>query len=200
MIEDYEPNDWKILQDGVCRIFNEIGLNAETDKEITTPRGKVFLDVYAIDPGSVDNIQYIVECKNWNRPINQNVIHSFITVIHEVGANIGYIISKSGFQKGAIECLRNTNIKAFTFKAFQKHYLKIWIDRYFYKKISDISDSLIQYTEPFNSYRDRHIETLSDTRRRKFFELYEKYSVFGIVLASISVKHLTPQLIPTSEY
>ena len=196
MIEHYEPKDWRTLQDGVCRIFNEIGLNAETDKEITTPRWKVTLDVFAIDPGSVDNIQYIVECKNWNRPIPQSVIHSFVTVIHEVGANIGYIISKHGFQKGAIEYLKNTNIKALTFKDFQKHYMKIWVDRYFCKMIRDVSGSLIQYTEPINSYRERYVQTLSDTQRQKFFELYKKYSLFGMVLAAISVRHLMPELIP----
>ena len=74
MIEDPEPNDWKILQDGVCRIFNEIGLKAETNKEVATPRGTVHLDVFAVDPGSVDKIQYIVECKNWNSSIPQSVI------------------------------------------------------------------------------------------------------------------------------
>ena len=64
MIENPEPKQWKSLQAGICRIFNEIGLHAEEDKQITTPRGTVSLDVFAIDLGSVDLIQYIVECKN----------------------------------------------------------------------------------------------------------------------------------------
>ncbi len=93
LIENPEPSDWKILQSGVCRIFNEIGLKAETEKKIKTPRGIVELDVFAVDPGSVDNIQYVVECKNWKTAIPQSVVHSFTTVMHEVGANIGYIVS-----------------------------------------------------------------------------------------------------------
>ncbi len=200
MIEDHEPNDWKILQNGVCRIFNEIGLEAETNKEVTTPRGKVSLDVFAIDPGSVDKIQYIVECKNWNSSIPQSVIHSFTTVIHEVGAHVGYIVSKHGFQKGALDYLNNTNIKALTYKDFQNHYMEIWIDRYFCKKVDDVSDSLIQYTEPFNSRRERFKESLSDRQLKDFSELYDKYYLFGMmILVHVSVRSSMPQFTPRPE-
>ncbi|MCF6156809.1 MAG: hypothetical protein E3K36_16575 [Candidatus Brocadia sp.] len=196
MIEDHEPNDWKILQEGVCRIFNEIGLKAEINKEITTPRGKVSLDVFAIDPGSVDKIQYVVECKNWNSSIPQSVIHLFTTVIHEVGAHVGYIVSKHGFQKGSLEYLRNTNINALTFKDFQNHYMEIWIDRYFCKKVSDESNSLIQYTEPINSRRERYKANLSDAQLKEFSDLYEKYYLFGMILVPISVRSSMPQFTP----
>jgi hypothetical protein len=40
MIDDPNPADWKGLQAGVCRLLNEIGLSAETEKTLTTPRGK----------------------------------------------------------------------------------------------------------------------------------------------------------------
>ena len=63
MIENPEPKEWKTLQAGVCRIFKEIGLHAVENKLVTTVRGTVSLDVFALDPGSVDSIQYVVECK-----------------------------------------------------------------------------------------------------------------------------------------
>ncbi len=88
MIEIPEPKEWKSLQSGFCRIFNEIGLHAEENKLIITPRGSVSLDVFAIDIGSVDSIQYVVECKNWKNSIPQSVVHAFTTIMHEVGANI----------------------------------------------------------------------------------------------------------------
>lgn len=199
MIENYDLNDWKTLQDGVCRIFNEIGLKAETDKEIVTPRGKVSLDVFAVDPGSVDKIQYIVECKNWNSSIPQSVVHSFTTVIHETGAHVGYIISKKGFQKGALEYLRHTNIKALTFKEFQSHYIDNWTDLYFCKKINEVSDSLIQYTEPINSRRERYRKSLSSPRLNEFSELYNKYYLFGMILVPMSLRNSMPQFTPRPE-
>lgn len=145
MIENPEPKNWKTLQSGVCRIFKEIGLHAEENKLITTPRGKISLDVFAMDPGSVDSIQYVVECKNWKNTIPQSVIHAFTTVMHEVGANIGYIISQKGLQKGAKNYLQNTNIKGITFADFRKHYLRIWQERQFCLTIWNVADALIQY-------------------------------------------------------
>ena len=150
MIENPEPKSWKELQSGVCRIFNEIGLEAETEKDIKTPRGSIELDVFALDPGSDDKIQYVVECKNWKNSIPQSVVHSFTTVMHEVGANIGYIVSQRGLQKGAKDYIKNTNIRGVTYSEFQNHYFGIWIDKYFCPTVGNAADSLMQYTEPIN--------------------------------------------------
>lgn len=196
MIENPEPSDWKELQTGVCRIFNDIGLRAAQDKEIKTPRGKVSLDVFAVDPGSVDNIQYVVECKNWKSSIPQSVVHSFTTVMHEVGANIGYIVSQRGLQKGAIDYIRNTNIKGVTYSDFQNHYLGVWIDRHFCTTVGNAADSLMQYTEPINSRRERYKSKLPSELQEKFMELYKKYNSFGMALTMISARPLIAQMIP----
>ena len=196
MIENPEPNDWKKLQYGVCKIFNEIGLKAETEKEIKTPRGTVELDVFALDPGSVDKIQYVVECKNWKSSIPQSVVHSFTTVMHEVGANIGYIVSQRGLQKGAIDYIKNTNIKGVKYSEFQNHYLGVWIDRHFCPTVGNAADSLMQYTEPINSRRERYKSNLSNKLQEDFMTLYNEYNLFGVALTMISARRLMPKLIP----
>ena len=178
MIENPEPKDWKDLQSGVCKIFNEIGLHAEENKLFRTPRGTISLDVFAVDPGSVDSIQYVAECKNWKNSIPQSVVHAFTTVMHEVGANIGYIISKKGIQKGAKNYLQNTNIRGITYADFQKHYLRIWIERQFCNTIWYVADALIQYTEPINSRRERYRESLSPDLNDKFMKLYNMTKMF----------------------
>ena len=63
LIDETLPTDWRDLQAGVCRIFQDIGLTAEESKALKTPRGTVEVDVYAVDEASVDHISYIVECK-----------------------------------------------------------------------------------------------------------------------------------------
>ncbi len=186
MIENPEPKEWKSLQAGVCKIFKEIGLHAEENKIVNTPRGRVSLDVFAVDPGSVDSIQYVVECKNWKNSIPQSVVHSFTTVMHEVGANIGYIISKRGIQKGARNFLQNTNIKSMTYADFQRHYLRIWIERQFCSTIWKVADALNQYTEPINSRRERYRDSLSAELNDKFKKLYDKYYLFGTAMFMIS--------------
>jgi restriction system protein len=186
MIENPEPKEWKALQAGICRLFKEIGLHAEENKIVATPRGTVSLDVFAVDPGSVDSIQYVVECKNWKNSIPQGVVHAFTTVMHEVGANIGYIISKKGIQKGAKKYLQNTNIKGMTYADLQQHYLRMWIERQFCYTIWNVADALIQYTEPINSRRERYRDSLSPVLNDKFRELYDKYCLFGMAMLMIS--------------
>src|SRR5436190_13662071 len=116
------PSDWKDLQDKVCSILNQVGFLAETSKTCETPRGQVELDVYAVDPNSIDKITYVLECKNWETRVSQTIIHAFTTVMHETGAHIGYIISKAGFQSGAYDYITNTNISVFMFSEFQNKY------------------------------------------------------------------------------
>ena len=180
-----EPKDWKDLQNKVNLILNDIGLNSQKEVILNTPRGNVEIDVYATDPKSVDEIKYIIECKNWNNKIPQTVIHSFITIMNETGGNIGYIISKEGFQKGAIEYSTSTNIRLFSYIQFQEHYLKLWYKNSFAKSIYTISSDLTSYTEPINSRRSKYQEKLSSNGAKKFNSLVDKYSNFALMLMVI---------------
>lgn len=192
-----KPNDWQDLQDKVCAILNQVGFESSTSKILKTPRGQVEVDVFAIDPFSIDKIVYVVECKNWENKVPQTVIHSFITVMQETGANVGYIISKAGFQKGAFDYIQNTSIKNLTFGQFQNKYLRAWAGNYFNNEIDKAADSLIQYTEPINSRRERYIAGLPKTERQAVRLLMEKYSLFAFLLlqqGSQNLKRFTPEM------
>lgn len=186
MIENPFPDTWQKLQQQVNQILNEIGLESEVGKTIQTPRGKVEIDVYAIDTKSVDNIKYIIECKNWATSIPQSVVHSFTTVMHECGGNIGYIISKAGLQSGAVEYTRFTNIQGLTFLEFQEKYFKIWFDRYFAPHIFQRADALIQYTEPINTRRSRYIDKLTSAEYKEYEKLCDKNALFGMLMCMVS--------------
>lgn len=182
MIENSYPENWKDLQAGVCRILNEIGISAEINKSITTPRGTVEIDVYAIDEKGTDRIKFIIECKNWKTAIPQSVVHSFTTVMHEVGANIGFIISKVGFQSGAQEYVRNTNITVLTYEQFQQRYFHLWYQKIFVPRIGDAVDALIQYVEPFNHHRETEVAKLPEKQQGRFRKLVEEHFAFGITM------------------
>lgn len=180
-----DPENWHDLQEKVSSILNQVGFDSTTNKVIKTPRGEVEIDVYAVDPYSIDKIIYVIECKNWETKIPQTVIHSFTTVISETGANVGYIISKEGFQKGAYDYSNHTSITNLTFKEFQIKYSKMWVANYFIREIEQQSDSLIQYTEPFNNRRERYFSALSIKEKGSFIRLSEKYSLFVIILLNL---------------
>ena len=70
----------------------------------------------ALPPPSV----YLCECKHWRRAVPQEVVHAFRTVMADVGAHRGFIISIAGFQEGAFEAVANTNIDLVTFEELQE--------------------------------------------------------------------------------
>ncbi len=183
MIDDPHPNDWRQLQSGVCRLFTEVGLASEVEKKLKTPRGEVEIDVYAVDKSSVDKTRYLVECKNWASPIPQSVVHSFMTVMQETGGNIGFIVSREGFQSGARQYLQSTNIVGLTYFELQQRYFSNWWDRYFVNVIGSAVYTLVEYVEPINIRRERLINELPEHKQLEVRRLQNKYTQFGMVMA-----------------
>jgi hypothetical protein len=52
----------------------------------------------------VANVDYltVVECKHWHRRVGRNVVAALKTLVMDVGAHKGLIVSTVGFQRGAI--------------------------------------------------------------------------------------------------
>lgn len=187
VMDIYSPIvDWKDLQNKVCLLLNQIGLIAECEKKMATPRGVVEVDVYAIDPNSIDTISYVIECKNWNNSINQSIILSFTAIMNETGCNIGYIVSKKGFQTGARNYTKNTNIKLFTFEELQKHYFKIWMKKYFLYRLDMLLEKANYYCEPLNCARDRAVCILPPDKKEKYKLLRQQYERFILEVEVLS--------------
>ena len=45
---------------------------------------------------------FVVECKDWSRPVQKRDVQAFLHVIRDIGAHKGIMVSRSGYQKGAI--------------------------------------------------------------------------------------------------
>jgi restriction system protein len=193
MIDNPSPHNWKDLQNGVCRLFSDIGLSAETEKVLQTPRGAVEVDVFAVDENSVDKIQYLVECKNWSSSIPQTVVHSFTTVMQETGSNIGFIVSKKGLQDGAVRYTQNTNITGLTYLDLQERYFNVWWQKYFCPAVAGAADCVNQYVEPINSRRSRFLDALTDDKRDYFYELQNRYAAFGMLMWLMDMGRIAPQ-------
>ena len=187
MIDDPYPMKWQDLQQGVRRIFRNVGLSAEVEVDLITPRGSVNVDVLAVDERSLDKIKYIVECKNWSSSVPQSVVHSFTTVMQETGANVGFIISKNGLQSGAKEYTQNTNIIGLTYLEFQQRYFEAWWKRYFCPRIGDAADRVLQYTEEFNGFRDKEYNKLPKDKKEIFDRLRSQYTVHSMTLSMFNL-------------
>src|SRR5690349_3423320 len=91
-----KPSDWEDLEQKVVQIFREAGCTASRNKTLDTVRGDVDIDVIVRDRTRRPHTLILCECKHWNRRVPKTVVHAFRTVVHDSGANLGFIISDSG--------------------------------------------------------------------------------------------------------
>lgn len=125
-IFDDQPADWKELQNRVAQLFSEIDCDVKVGERVKLVRGEKEIDVRVHDPQTTPSSVYLCECKFWSKPVPQEVIHSFRTVLADFGAHRGFIISRAGFQSGAKEAVKNTNLDLLTFDELQSLFFDRW--------------------------------------------------------------------------
>jgi hypothetical protein len=194
MIDRQVPKDWKNLENKVAQILSEAGFKTEVEKDITTARGTVKVDVFAVDISQLPNICYICECKYWENKVPKTVVHSFRTVVQDYGANFGILISKNGFQEGSYETVKNTNISLVDWFDFQKIFEDRWWTAISVKLYNQF-DTLIRYADitPSNFVTDKWRQIENDKRKcRKFSRLLQKYREIGYTIMGLGVEALMP--------
>ena len=183
MITTTIPDTWQALQDDVARILGECGFAVEVEKRITTARGDVEVDVYAQETVKGRTYQILCECKHWNRPVPQATIHGFRTVVADIGANVGYLISLNGFQSGAFSASELTNIELVTWEQFQSAFEQTWWEQYFSPVLSERLDPLLTYTEPL---LPAWFDKLPEADKTAFLNLKDKYDAFGYIVMALT--------------
>lgn len=163
------PNNWKELENMTAEIFNNAGYYAIPHYTITTVRGKKEIDVYVHPRRELDPI-IICECKFWNKPVNQEVVHSFRTVVQDSGAGLGFIITKSGFQSGAYSAAEFSNVKLVTWDEFLEFFIEDWLN-FKRSKLLQLIKPLSVYTDPL----DVPSELLDQKQREQYVESIDKY-------------------------
>jgi restriction system protein len=179
MITTSSPATWQDLQREVARILVECGFAVELEKVVVTPRGPVELDVYAEE--TVKGRRYVIacECKHWAARIPQTVVHSFRTVVAEVGANVGYLVSMEGFQSGSVRASEMTNLQLVTWRSFQDLFVNSWYDSFFVKEVHAHLKPLMSFTEyPF---LPAWWERMSEQDQADYLTLKRQHELFGIV-------------------
>ncbi|MEA4895364.1 MAG: restriction endonuclease [Oscillospiraceae bacterium] len=176
MIYKEDPKNWLELQEYVKKTFVNCGYSAESPKVIETARSeKLEIDVF-VEIEGVPKQRIICECKYWDTNIPQAVVHAFRMQANDSGANMGLLISKKGFQSGAIEAARFSNVKLLTWAEFEKMYEKMWYKEFFIPHLFALLDPLIEYIEPINSRIFRKANLLSDDKKTRFNELRQQYT------------------------
>ncbi len=179
MITSSKPSDWQALQSQVGTILKQCGFNVDIEKTIKTARGAVEIDVYAEEIVKGRKYLIVCECKYWKSRVPQSIIHSFRTVVNDIGANIGYIISLRGFQSGAFDASDLTNIELVTWEGFQDAFCETWLEKYLSPVITKELDPIFGYTEPLVQ---KWMCEVPDHEVSIIKSLREKYHDFGMLM------------------
>lgn len=172
------PSSWRDLQIRVAAILSDIGYICTIERDIDTVRGKVNIDVYAEKTGIGPSQVILAECKYWTANVPKSVVHSFRTVVGDSGANYGYIVSKTGFQSGAIEAVDKSNVSLLTWDEFQEFFKAAWL----YAMINKnhvLGKSLMDFTDYMGDFYDKEYDLLSDEKKEAFHQAQIKYSKFS---------------------
>lgn len=112
--------DWRELEAKVLDLFVSLGYKAEKGARITGVRAEHQVDVIASFEYGGLRYQVVVECKYWNKKVNKAQVAALSSIVSDLGAEKGVIISKVGFQNAAVKLAENSNIDLYTFEQLAK--------------------------------------------------------------------------------
>jgi hypothetical protein len=183
IITEKTPAGWEELEELVRDILLECGMRAGRQVKMRLPRGTVDVDVLAEE--TIDGISQLIvcECKNWKASVSKSVVHSFRTVMQETGANRGYIISREGFQAGAVEAAHATNIELITFQQFQTRHFDKWYRNRLWS-VEEAAKNFNVYYEPLG--RPGYSLLTSDEECAAYDTVWDKFLPVGMMLTFFS--------------
>lgn len=131
-------SDWYQFQENIKEHFEAIGASAYSNIKLEGVRGSHDIDVLVKPKFFGREITWIVEAKNWGANIPKEKVLAFLSIVQDVGADRGFLISNAGFQKGAYECAKNTNITLVKFEEFKestKEFVSIEVIKHYKERV-----------------------------------------------------------------
>lgn len=107
--------DWYNFQEDICNHFNSLGADAKTNQTVQGVRTTHDVDILVKTKFLGANLTWIVEAKDWHSNIPKEKVFALRSIVDDIGADKGFIVSQNGFQSGAYEAARYSNISLLTF-------------------------------------------------------------------------------------
>jgi Restriction endonuclease len=131
--------EWFSFQEIVRDFFVGLGLDAKTNVTVKGIRTTHDIDVLVKTKFLGQEVIWIVEAKHLSSRVSKLHVMGLRQIVEDIGADKGFIISKNGFQKGAIEATKNTNIRLLTFEELMeisKDYVEEEILKHYLERIA----------------------------------------------------------------
>ncbi len=103
--------DWERYQEDVAEHFRSLDLDAQTEVTFDGVRTTHDLDVLVRGEFLGIAVIWVVECKHWAKPVPKEKVMVLRQIVTDTGADRGFLMSESGYQKGALEAATATNVQ-----------------------------------------------------------------------------------------
>ena len=101
---------WRQFQEETAEFFRSLGCDAQVEAKIIGARAEHKIDVWVCFTKFGLETKWVIECKDWNSAIPKEKVLALKSVVEDVGADRGFLISTTGFQSGAVRACEKTNI------------------------------------------------------------------------------------------
>lgn len=102
--------DWFDYQEEVAAFFRSLGFDAKTNVRVAGVRTNHDIDVLVKMFRAGFEITWVIECKHWKSKVSKLHVLGLRSIVQEIGADRGILLSEAGFQSGAIEAAQLTNV------------------------------------------------------------------------------------------
>ena len=102
--------NWRRYQEETAEFFRSLGCEVDVEAKVRGARAEHKIDVWVRFKKFGLETMWVVECKHWTSNVTKEKVLVLKTVVEDVGADRGLLISESGFQSGAFRACERTNI------------------------------------------------------------------------------------------
>jgi len=112
---------WEQYEIEVFKLFCSTGYVCQHNVVLQGVRGSHQIDIVVDVDDMPTTHRWVVECKYWSNPVTKNEVLSLKSVMEDIGASHGFLLSEMGFQSGAYKMAQLQNISLISQVELQSH-------------------------------------------------------------------------------
>lgn len=102
--------NWRRYQEETAEFFRSLGCEADIEAKVSGVRAGHKIDVWVRFRKFGLETRWVIECKHWNSSVTKEKVLVLRSIVEDVGADRGILISSSGYQSGAVRAAEKTNV------------------------------------------------------------------------------------------
>jgi len=105
---------WRDYEQRVAEFFRGLGWTVEVGASVQGVRTRHDVDVWALSERFGVVTRWVIECKDWNSRVPKEKVLALRSIVDDVGADRGFLLNEAGFQSGAFEAAKLSNVTVTT--------------------------------------------------------------------------------------